>query len=64
MVICYAFSKCHDKGANLLTFSFLELKQLAVNKEQYLFYQILDQPTPKRTTLAGFVGTYIYVDKI
>ena len=58
------FCKCHDKGASLLTSVLLELKLLTSKKEQYFFYQISDQPTPKNITLVRFVGTYIYGDKI
>ena len=48
------FCECHDKGENLLTSTLLKLKQLTLKKE----------PTPKRTTLLMFVGTYLYVDEI
>ena len=58
------FCECHDKEENLFSSALLELKYLTLQKEQYFFYQISDEPTAKRTTLLMFVGTYVYVDEI
>ena len=62
-VIRYGFCNCIDKGANSLTSALLELEQLTLKSEKYLFYQISDKPTPKGITLVRFLGTYIYADQ-
>ena len=49
---------------NLLTSSQPELEKLSLRKEKYIFQEISDQPTSKRTILVRFVDTYIYLDKI
>ena len=57
MIISDSISECHNKVANLLTSTVLELKWLSLNKEHNFFYQISDKPISKRTTLERFVAT-------
>ena len=43
-----AFCQCHDKVETLLTYAFLELKELSGKKEKLLFDQISDKPSSKK----------------
>ena len=42
-----AFCLSHEKVANLLSYTLLELKELSGKKEKFLFYQISYKPTLK-----------------
>ena len=48
---CVAFCLSHEKVANLLSYTLLELKELSGKKEKFLFYQIPDKASSETQLL-------------
>ena len=48
---CVAFCLSHEKVANLLSYTLLELKELSGKKEKFLFYQISDKASSETQLL-------------